>query len=398
MPPAKAENSPWELAPSRQGVTQPSDCVDDESSAGAYGAYSVSSRRKIRSKPARNDRPQAQLSTRTPAAYQDTKFAPIQLKRPPSLEDLSFRAPSEPVRSGISSYFNKSAKDGSGVSGSSGSSKKSTPVRVRGKEKATNAETSSLLNQSQSEDDDDGIMLEISHYPCKQTSPEKRYPREKGVVDEKGSLLAADSEEHYELPPPPSEIELEWDQEIELTENPPLDALSSQNQVSKVNHQSGESQPNLLLSYSNVESPVKSVASEFESLMTTGAGKFEDESFLETKQYLPPPNPGGQLLSEIVINNPSLSNFLMSTAPPPPQEFASNSKQTTNVQVEIHPSMKNDHGLLTSGGAGFEPASLPVRVDDQIEVIDLDEEPRKRGNRRRNSFDQAREYGDVLNN
>ena len=395
--PKKEENSPWELAPSRRVVAR-CESVDDESPAGAYGAYSVSSRRKAPTKAHRFDRPET--SSRNETSGYDARIAPVQLQRPPSPEDLCFRAPAEPIRSGISGFFNKPAKDSPSASLSSGSSKKSTPIRVRGKEKATAAETSSLLNQSQSDDDDgSGVMVEISHYPNNQTSPEKRYTKERVVGQEKNSLLAADDDAQYELPPPPSEIELEWEPDIEAEENPEQFSVDSHGQVSKHDQPAAsETQPDLLLSYADVESPIKSLNSDLEALMNQGTGKYEEESsYLDTNQYLLPPNPSGQLLSEIVTNNPSLSSFLMSSAPhpPPPEQYASGNEQMSS-RPTVPVDNKSAH-LAATDEPEVEHASLPVRVDDQIEVIDLDEEPRKPGSRRRNSFDQAREFGNVLN-
>jgi len=394
--PASEEGSPWELAPSRQGKPRYESNVDDETSAGAYGAYSVGPKRKPRPKSAETPSPSKERIHYQPNHYamKESRYVP---PRSPSPEDLTFRAPVQPPKAGLASFFSKSDKGSPAVSmSSSSSSKKSTPLKVRGKEVATNAETSSLLNQFESDDEND-VTIEISHYSSKHTSPNKNYLKEKDLGEEGGALLGS-TDEPTDLPPPPTEIELEWEPEIcdeTLVENSGPDVVAKETE--KLSLQEKEAQSNFLLSYADVESPQKSFSNDLEELMSTP----EHENFLSLnkQQYLPPPNPGGQLLSEIVTNNPSLSNFLMTSAPPPPKQFATSSEQPDLIssvpstslyrkeaQIDENPTVRDE----------LEP-SLPVRVDEQIEVIDLDEEPRKRSNRRRNSFDQAQEYGNILN-
>ena len=365
---ASTDNSPWELAPSQQGVPRYEPNPDDESPAGAYGAYSVGPKRKPRPRPVNAEPPRRAR----PVASNNDGGAYYAPRRSPSPEELSFRAPSQPAKTGITSYFAKSAKSSPSVSmSSSSSSKKSTPLKVRGKEAATSAETSSLLNQSESEEDE-GVMVEISH--SKISSPEKRYKKEKQVGDEGGSLLAS-AEDPGTLPPPPSAVELEWDPEIDLDDtiveigSQEVDDLAKEAGNLKV--ETTAAHPDLLLSYNNVETKK---TNDLEELISSP----EHESL-----QLPPPNASGQLLSEIVINNPSLSNFLLTSAPPPPQEFAS---EAADVQQDI----------VIPGIDNANPEH--VEKEDLLEVVDFDQEPKKRSSsRRRNSLDHAQEYGNMLN-
>ena len=383
------EGSPWELAPSRRGVSRYESTPDDESPAGAYGAYSVVPKRKSRHNPDETHSPTKERACYNQSTYERNESYSV-APRSSSPEALTFRAPYRPPKTGIAGYFSKPNKGSSPLSSSS-SSKKSTPLKVRGKEAATSAETSSLLNQSDSDDD---VMVEISHYSSNPTSPSKNYMKEKNIGDEGGALLSS-VDEPTDMPPPPTEIELEWDPEIPcddtLTESPDANALAKQTESLSLDRQKPQS--NLLLSYSNVESSQKVFSNDLEDLVSSP----EHENFLthNNQLYLPPPNPGGQLLSEIVTNNPSLSSFLMSTAPPPPEQFATigNSSNPNLVSSVIS---KNKVGESSPFGE-ISDSSPPTRVDEQIEVIDLDEEPRKRSNRRRNSFDQAQEFGNVLN-
>ena len=377
--PVSEEVSPWELAPSRRGMPRFESSGDDESPAGAYGAYSLAPKRKPRPKSAETPSPIKEKARYQPSRY-DPKESYSISPRSPSPEDLTFRAPIQPSKTGLGSFFTKPSKGSPAISlSSSSSSKKSTPLKVRGKEAATSAETSSLLNQTES--DEEGVMVEISHY-SKNTSPNKSYMADKTIGEEGGALLAT-VEEPTDLPPPSTEIELEWDPEVgdeTLTDNSELIK-----ETEKLSIEEEKPQSDFLLSYTDVESPKKSIPNDLEELISTP----EHESFLQLnkQQYLPPPNPGGQLLSEIVTNNPSLSNFLMSSTPPPPKQFATSSEPPDIVLPDGGPGY----------GGGEVESSFPVRVDEQIEVIDLDEEPRKRRNRRRNSFDQAQEFGNILN-
>ena len=370
------EGSPWELAPSRYGApTYVKESFDDETAAGAYGAYAIGAPRKSRPKPVKVLPPPVEKTTFKPRVAESPPLPP----EPPSPEELTFRAPmGDSSKTGVSSYFNKPFKSSPH---SSSSSKKSSPLKVRGKVAATSAETSSLLNQSQSEDDDD-VAVEITHYSSKQNSPDKSYLKAKEIGEERGALLSSENNvDPVAIPIPTSEIELEWHPEIEEDSGKAVAAETAALVTEK------QTQPNLLLSYTNVESPKNSLPDDLDVLVST-----PEHFSMDKQQHLPPPNQGGQLLSEIVTNNPSLSSFLMTPAPPPPEEFASSSNVAASLTEELPENSANNLNSIES-----ENLSPPVRVDEQIEVIDLDEEPRKRINRRRNSFDQAQEFGNVLN-
>ncbi|XP_076816733.1 uncharacterized protein LOC143462443 isoform X2 [Clavelina lepadiformis] len=462
------ESSPWELAPSRMPDFQ--NVEDDDGSAGAYGAYSVRPKRRPQKRQI-NPYPEKSrekgkaphdiggMSNKQPPTsetvghQQIAKMAQSASKigisylrsRSPSPDTLDFRQPEDlefrkaappPSKTALSKYISRSSKSSpSMTSSSSNSSRKNTPLKVRGKEAATNAETSSLINAVDS--DEENTLASEPQYLSAHTSPDKSYlKRETGM--EGGSLSSVENDE-VEVVAAPSvgEIDLEWDPTLTSHHPPEIDEESQEMVVLEketakiILQEKGEVQhePDLLLSYTNVESPKKDLHQfTLEDLENDNANLSVKQSndnllMMENLQSLPSPQHTGQLLSEIVNTNPSLENFLITSPPPPPQEFACAQRRprqiyNSDVSYSKFPITKDspsfypeltfkDHDPVEKGikntadgplESEVESTNQPVRVDEQVIVIDLDEEPRKRVAtlRRRNSLDQAQEFGNVM--
>ena len=448
------ESSPWELAPQHCN-NGPRYDVDEDSPAGAYGAYSVRpKRRQVSREYLYNESPpQPQLpSNQNSNAKERVASPPV---RSPSPENLDFRKPNSTYKSRNSF---KSSPSLSSVSSSS--SRKSTPSRVRPNEAASKEETSSLLNSKDSDDEPE----EKSHRSPGRQKKVYELEKNRDVSEQTMSLTQGDTDSNCG----DSQIDLEWDPTLLTDSSVPSESLSTAGEdetsyKSKVKKCSNDKlqkvlasldgdtiekgnepsvPPDLLLSYNEVQNSnePKSNLDILEELFNANQideGEMKDE-VRRLQELLP--SPKHQQKSE-VVHNPILESFFESP-PPPPQEFASREKvltpvpvdssrestpshqpnsvsetptcQTSSDGVKATSTQNNETEVFGNGketvdvhSDGDEPLDESVVEDPvifsgqqesaEVLVVDTDElTDLKLLNRRRKSFDQAQEYGNVL--
>ena len=405
-----SESSPWELAPRRPAVpTKQSDEDLDEAPAGAYGAYAVGPRRRAR-RPTQKAHNVAPRTTAQPASVNTSpwELAPVEKGTLPAnnaqpaetraeveeVEDIEFRKSVAPDAYIASSFFARGpsatvADDD--ASSSKSSSRKSSPVKVRGKEAATRAETSSLLTHEG--DDGDERDLAPSLPSSAKSSPKKPYIKSKHSEEQGSALLGTVEPNAYrDEVEVAAQLDLEW--EDEGLPAPPLELIATQ-----TNHVDGQPEPpkrepDLLLSYQDVEGPPPENCLDLDEFLASPVDDNQTDSESKTDNSLALLSPGqssssGYLLSEIMLDNPSFGSFLLNPPPPPPQ-FTGDEDLAKDAPELVEDLNRAEPNRETP------PVGPPRRVDEEIEVIDLDEEPKVRDRIRRNSFDQARELGNVM--
>nr|CAB3266974.1 tight junction-associated protein 1 [Phallusia mammillata] len=382
-----SESSPWERRTVPTGSQYADDNDDDEAPAGAYGVYAVGPKRRI---PKKAPELKHKLNLNLPRE----PVLPPSHSVPSSPEELDFRKPTLPDAYIASTFLAKAADVvASSLPSSKSSSLKSSPYKVRGKVSASQAETSSLLTGDNSDDEDDRD-LSVSQTP----SPKKEYGFNEQHQPEGLGLLDRDEDIMDDLHD--KEITLEWDP-TDVYEEEELPAQLKNEEIKTgpdTDVMTTPAQKNLLLSYNEVEIKKEPEGMNLEDLLNMNVETATDT--MANVNLTPSQAPdSGHLLSEIAHGNPSFESFLLTT-PPPPQEFASTEKQpqptedAIYTQVDINAtvnSTEQDDNVVCTNEANFS-----VQANDVIEVVDLDLTESQLDTRRRNSFEQAREYGNVM--
>lgn len=353
---------------------------DDEAPAGAYGAYAVGSRRKA---PRREPEPRhTELNINIPSQPPSN----YSYSAPSSPEELDLRKPAVPDAYIASTFLAKAADIvASSVSSSKSSSQKSSPYRVKGKESASKAETSSLLTGDDSDDEN------VPELPSSQTSsPKKSYIPNEYQPESHGLLNQIDNDEDSIHD---KEITLEWDPMDEYEEQ--LD-VGVKREVVSVKEDPAPPQENLLLSYNEVELQTKADEAHLEDLLNLNVDIATDT--LNNVQLTEVQDPqSGHLLTEMINSNPNLESFLLTT-PPPPQEFASIETEPLPDEITTYTQVDEVNEENTAGNVDNLTPTHPtaVKSNDVIEVVDLDLVEKQSDTRRRNSFEQARDYGSIM--
>ena len=350
--PVVKESSPWEMAP-QQRCSNTRYETEDDSPAGAYGAYSVRPKRRQQAnrdyvynneappaQPHSHSHQQSTSKQHSSAATQSTSPAPVR-KQTPYKTSNAFK--SSPSLSSVSSS----------------SSRKSTPNRARPKDAASRDETSSLLNNKDS-DDDDMTADKVK------TSPDQlkgiyKLKENEDVSEVTSSLTHDDTDSNCG----DGQIDLEWDptlmtdssvqsetvpvkkdesQRKKPKKKSPSDklakVLASLDDVTdkKSKHNPADAPDNLLLSYNELDqaNQPKSNIDILQGLfdanqIADGSGKEDVDRLQELL-----PSPKRQHTSDDVAKDPLLESFFESP-PPPPQEFAS-SREKVLIPTPVHSS------------------------------------------------------------
>lgn len=373
------ESSPWEMAPQRHSNGTRYE-ADDDSPAGAYGAYSVRpKRRQVSREYIYNEGPPQPRQASNQAISKHHSGDATQSSSPGIVR--------KPTPYKTNNAF-KSSPSMSSVSSSS--SRKSTPNRARPRDAVARHETSSLLNSKDSDEEDEEKVSpgelkkiyklnkseDISELTSSLTHDDTDSNCGDGQIDlEWDPTLMTDSSVQSE----PLPVPVKEDQPVKkkaAKKKSPSDKLakvlaSLDDVTDEKPKKAAEAAPNLLLSYNelNHDSPPKSNIDILQDLFDANQiGDKERKEEVDRLQELLP-SPKHQPTSSEVVNNPLLESFFESP-PPPPQEFASREKVL--IPTPVHSSNDSTPSHQSAAVSGT-TASISVSDDSAMLYSHVDQ-------------------------